>query len=489
VTDVLSATAIRKAFGAIAVLQDVSLTLRAGEVHAVVGENGAGKSTLIRILTGALRPDGGAVTLAGAPLSPDPRLVRRRGISCVYQEFTLVPDMTVRDNILLGREPGPLRPGDAGQDRIAARLRELGARCSPDAVVRTLSVAEQQLVEIARALDTNARVLILDEPTAALSGPEVERLLALVRELRHRGLGIIYVSHRFDEIFAIADRVTVLRDGRCVATADRAGLSRDQLIRWMVGRELREEFPDRTARPGAPVLEVEHLSAPGRFEDVSFIVRAGEILGLGGLVGAGRTSVGLAVAGALHAEGTVRLNGRIVKRDSPADAIAEGIAYLTEDRKRRGILPQMSVLANLTVTYLGRFTRAGLIDGRREREGAGRIAGEVQVRGVSLDQPARTLSGGTQQKVLLGRFLLEPRRVVILDEPTRGVDVGARAEIYAQMNRLTEQGVGIVMISSDLPELLGMSDRVLIMRDGRVAGALERGEATPERVMGLAAGA
>jgi ABC-type sugar transport system ATPase subunit len=302
-------------------------------------------------------------------------------------------------------------------------------------------------------------------------------------------MAIIYVSHRFDEIFAIADRVTVLRDGRCAATADRAGLTRDQLIRWMVGRELSEEFPARPAAGGKTVLEVRGLSSPRRFADVSFTVRAGEILGIGGLVGAGRTSVGLALGGGLRSDGTVILDGRVVRIESPAKAIALGLAYLTEDRKARGLLPQMSARANLTMTYLRRFTRAGLLDDGRERAAARRIAQDMQIRGVPLDAPVRTLSGGTQQKVLLGRFLLEPRRVVILDEPTRGVDVGARAEIYAQMNRLTAEGVAIVMISSDLPELLGMSDRVLVMREGRTAGTLERGAATPERVMSLAAGA
>jgi ribose transport system ATP-binding protein len=489
VNDLLAATGIRKSFAGVPVLHGVDFGLRAGEVHALVGENGAGKSTLIRILTGALRPDRGTVTLLREPIPTDPRQARRRGISCVYQEFTLVPDMSVRDNILLGREQGPFLRAKRGWDALAARLRDLGARCSPDAVVRTLSIAEQQLVEVARALDTQARVLILDEPTAALSGPEVERLLGLVRELRRGGMGIVYVSHRFDEIFAIADRVTVLRDGRCAATADRAGLTREQLIRWMVGRELSEEFPVRPPVQGTTVLEVSGLSSPGRFDGVSFTVGAGEILGIGGLVGAGRTSVGLALGGGLRSQGTVRLRGRQVRIESPAQAIALGLAYLTEDRKARGILPQMSARANLTITYLRAFTRAGLLDGTRERTAADRIAQDVQIRGVSLEQPARTLSGGTQQKVLLGRFLLEPRTVVILDEPTRGVDVGARAEIYAEMNRLTAQGVAIVMISSDLPELLGMSDRVLVMRGGRTAGELERADATPERVMSLAAGA
>ena len=487
--DLLTATGVSKAYGPVPVLKHVDFAVRPGEVHALVGENGAGKSTLIKILTGAQRPDAGAVTLLGQPVPADPRRVRTLGVSCVYQEFTLVPDMTVYDNIVLGRERGPMlrRPGSLMA--IAERLRTLGATCRPDALVRTLSVAEQQLVEIARALETNARVLVLDEPTAALSVAEVDRLLALLRELRAGGLGIVYVSHRFDEMFAIADRVTVLRDGQCVATAVREGLTREQIIRWMVGRDVSEEFPERTATPGATVLEVRDLASAGRCGGVSFSVRAGEILGIGGLVGAGRTSLGLALGGALPWTGTVRLAGASISPKSPSEAIDAGIAYVTEDRKGRGILPMMSVSANLTITYLRQFAPNGLVNGRAERAAAARVANEVQVRGVSLEQPARTLSGGTQQKVLLGRFLLNPRRVLILDEPTRGVDVGARAEIYALMNRLTEAGVAILMISSDLPELLGMSDRVLVMRDGRPAGELARADSTPERVMALAAGA
>ena len=487
--DLLSATGVTKAYGSVPVLKNVNFTVRPGEVHALVGENGAGKSTLIKILTGAQRPDAGTVTVLGQPVPAEPRRVRRLGVSCVYQEFTLVPDMTVYDNIVLGRERGPLLRRRGSQAAIAERLRALGATCRPDALVRTLSVAEQQLVEIARALETDARVLILDEPTAALSVAEVDRLLALLRELRGRGLGIVYVSHRFDEVFAIADRVTVLRDGQCVATTVRAGLTREQIIRWMVGRDVSEEFPERTTAPGATVFEVLELGSPGRFSGVSFSVRAGEIFGIGGLVGAGRTSLGLALGGALPWTGAVRLGGASISPRSPSEAIDAGIAYVTEDRKGRGILPLMSVSANLTITYLRQFARNGILNGRREGSAAARVASEVQVRGVSLEQPARTLSGGTQQKVLLGRFLLDPRLVLILDEPTRGVDVGARAEIYALMNQLTDAGVAILMISSDLPELLGMSDRILVMRDGRPAGELARADSTPERVMALAAGA
>ena len=489
-TSVLEARGVSKAYGGVPVLQNVAFAVRSGEVHALVGENGAGKSTLIKILSGAVRPDAGGLALDGRPLrTDDPRDTRRRGVSSVYQEFTLVPDLSVADNIALGRERGPFLDRRAAAASAAARLAELGTTLEPSAPVRTLSVAQQQFVEIARALEADARVLILDEPSASLPGPDVDRLLAVVRSLRGRGMGIVYVSHRFDEIFAVADRLSVLRDGRLVGSAAASEIDRPRLIRLMVGRDITEEFPARHAARGAVALEVRGLTSPGRFSDVSCSVRAGEILGIAGLVGAGRTSLGLALTGALSSTGTIVVGGNERAFRAPADAIDAGLAYLTEDRKARGLFPLMSATANLTLTYLRTLTRAGVLDLHREREAAERTARGVDVRGVRLSQPANTLSGGTQQKVLIGRLVLRPRTVLILDEPTRGVDVGARAEIYGLMNRLTARGAAIVMISSDLPELLGMSDRVLVMRNGRLAGGLSRADATPERVMALATGA
>ncbi len=484
----LAASGLTKSYGGVRVLDAVDFDLARGEVHALVGENGAGKSTLIKLLGGAVRPDAGTVELDDAPLpAGDPLAVRDRGLSLVYQEFTLVPELSVADNIFLGRERARpfLRRSEMARD-VQRVLDELGADMAAHAPVRSLSVAQQQMVEIARALVGEAKVLVFDEPSASLSGREVDRLLAVMRRLRERGLGLIYISHRFEEIFAIADRVTVLRDGRRVASAPAAGLDRKQLIRWMVGRDVSEEFPPREAAPGDVVLDVAHLSAPPRFHDVSFSVRAGEILGLAGLVGAGRSSAGLALAGALAARGDVRFGGEPVHFTSPAEAVSRGLAYLTEDRKGLGILPLMSAGANLTLSNLGEYRRGGLLNVRRERDGAARAARDFDVRAASLTQPAATLSGGNQQKLLLARFLLTRPRVVILDEPTRGVDVGARADIYQLMNRLTAEGLAIVMISSDLPELLGMSDRVVVMREGRVTGELSRAQATPEAVMALA---
>jgi len=484
----LSARGLTKSYGGVTVLDHVDFDLAPGEVHALVGENGAGKSTLIKILGGAVHADDGRVQLEGRTLpADDPREVRRRGVSIVYQEFTLVPDLSVADNIFLGCEHGRPWLHRAEMRRLAQRrLDDLGVRIDARAPVRSLSVAHQQMVEIARALEGEARVLILDEPSASLSGHEVDRLMTVVRQLRARGLGIIYISHRFEEVFALADRVSVLRDGRLVASAPVAGLDRPQLIRWMVGRDVSEEFPPRTGAAGDVVLEVRGLTHAPRFSNVSITVRAGEIVGLAGLVGAGRTSVGLALGGALSASGEVRLAGAPIRRASPFAAIADGLAYLTEDRKGRGLFPMMSTLANITVTYLARFARGGVLALGRERTAGAQAAREFDVRAADLRQLAGTLSGGNQQKLLLARFLLEPRKLVILDEPTRGVDVGARAEIYRLMNALTARGLAILMISSELPELLGMSDRVVVMREGRVTGELTRAQATPEAVMTLA---
>jgi ABC-type sugar transport system ATPase subunit len=347
-------------------------------------------------------------------------------------------------------------------------------------------VAQQQMVEIARALAIESRVLILDEPSATLSAVEVDRLFGVLRRLRARGLGIIYISHRLEEIFTLADRVTVLRDGRHVTTVEARDLERPQLIRWMVGRDVSEEFPPRDPSPGAAVLDVRHLASAPRFADVSFSVREGEIVGLAGLVGAGRTSAALAIAGALDARGEIELDGTPARFRSPAEAIARGIGYVTEDRKARGIFPMMRTDANITITFLRDYAPRLFLRIGRERAAASHKAREFDVRAQSLAQPAATLSGGNQQKMLLARYLLKPRRLLILDEPTRGVDVGARAEIYALMNRLTAEGLAVLMISSELPEVLGMADRIVVLREGRTAGELARADATAERVMALA---
>ena len=428
----LAARDLSKQYGGVRVLSGVSLELEAGEVRALVGENGAGTSTLIKILSGAVVPDTGEVRLDGALLATgDPLATRDGGISVVYQEFTLVPDLTVSENVFLGRERGaPFLHASAMRSETQRILDELGIVLDAGALVRGLSVAHQQMVEIARALATDARVLILDEPSATLSPADVSRLFDVLARIRARGVGVIYVSHRLDEVFTIADAVTVLRDGRHVVTAPTRALTRESLIRHMVGRDVAEEFPHRAPAPGPVELDVRNLSAPPRFSRASFQVRRGEIVGLAGLVGAGRTSAALATIGAIDSRGAIEVGGRAVRFHSPADAIAGGVAYVTEDRKGHGIFPLLGVDENITVAHLGRFARAGLLSRSRHRAAAEAAVRDFDIRSSGLSQPAGTLSGGNQQKALLARFLVEPPRVLILDEPTRGVDVGARAEIY-----------------------------------------------------------
>ena len=485
----LAARGLSKQYGGMAVLRNVDLEVAAGEIRALVGENGAGKSTLIKILSGAVVPEAGEVRLDGERLpSGRPLAIRRRGLSIVYQEFTLVPDLTVAENVFLGREEGmPLLQRRAMRQRAQRLLDDLGVQVDAGAPVRGLSVAHQQMVEIARALVTEARVLILDEPSATLSGNEVDTLFAVLRRLKARGLAMIYVSHRLEEIFALCDSVTVLRDGQHVRTAPVGAFTRESLVRDMVGRDVTEEYPSRDARPGHVALHVGRLSAPPRFHDVSFEVRAGEIVGVAGLVGAGRTSAALATIGALPARGRVEVAGAPVAFRSPAAAIAGGVAYVTEDRKARGIFSMLDVTDNITVTHLSAFVRGSVLSRPKQRAAAARAVRDFGIRTMGLGQAAGTLSGGNQQKALVARYVVRPPKVLILDEPTRGVDVGARAEIYRLMHRLTDDGLGILMISSDLPEVMGMSDRIVVMRGGRTVGELAKGEATAERVMTLAA--
>lgn len=482
----LSLSGISKSYPGVRALSAVDFNVASGEIHALVGENGAGKSTLIKVISGAVEPDAGEVRLEGRLLpAGDPIEVLRRGVHVLYQEFTLLPQLSAAENIFLGRERGTAREM---RERAQRLLEDLGAKIPAAVRVADLSVAQQQRVEIARALATESKVLVLDEPSAMLTDPEVRRLFEVLRDLRARGLGILYVSHRLEEIFAVADRMTVLRDGQKIATAPLQGLDRAQIIRWMVGRPLSEEFPERASSPGSTVLEVRGLVREPGFRNVSFSVRRGEIVGLAGLVGAGRTSVALAISGAIEAGGKILLEGKAVRFRSPREAIDAGIAYVTEDRKGLGIFPLLDVGANTTLVHLRHFVRAGFLSRRREDEAARRSVRDLDVRFSGLAQSAGTLSGGNQQKLLLARQLLKPRTLLILDEPTRGIDVGAKTEMYALMNRLTAGGLGILMISSELPEILGMSDRVLVMHEGRVAGELSRSEATAERIMSLATG-
>ncbi len=480
-------------FGGVQALAGVSFDLMAGEVHALVGENGAGKSTLVRILTGAIRPDAGTLDVQGERIvHPTPAALRARGVAPMYQQPALFADLSVAENIAFGLEPpGPWRRIDWTARRRIARelLARIGAEIDVDATAGTLRMAEQQLVEIARALGARARVLLMDEPTAALNDREAQRLFALIGELRREGVGIVYISHRLDEIEALADRVTILRDGRAVATRARADLDREEMIRLMVGRPVDAVYPKRTVPVGDVVLDVADLGCRvAGLAAVDLQVRAGEIVGLAGLVGAGRSELARTLFGLTPADaGAIRLGGVPVVIDTPSRAVSLGLAYVPEDRRRHGVVPEMSIAANTTLAALGAVSRARIfLDVAHERRLATEFVERFAVRAPSIDVEVRTLSGGNQQKVALARWLATRPRVLILDEPTQGVDIGAKAEIHRLIVDLAEQGLAILLISSELPEILGMCDSVLVMRQGRLAGTLDRAQATPERILTLA---
>jgi rhamnose transport system ATP-binding protein len=498
----LSLRDVAKAFGGVRALRGVTLDLRAGEVHALVGENGAGKSTLVRIVTGAHAADSGTLTVGGQIVThANPLLMRSLGIAPIYQQPALFPDLTVAENLAVRLERGSAwrRVQWSARRAEATRLlREVGAQVDIEAPARSLRMAEQQLVEIAGAIGADARILLMDEPTAALTDREAERLFALVRDLRGRGVGIIYISHRLEEIDALADRVSVLRDGELVATRPMRECPRAELIRLMVGREIQSVYPVRDPKPpGDVVLEVNGVSCrESGVTDARLQVRAGEILGLAGLVGAGRTELARVLFGLTPADGddangrasAIRMNGLPVRIESPADAVRLGLAYVPEDRRRHGVVGEMSVAANVTLACLRSITRATMLDTAREREIAQRYAQRFAIKAASIDAAVDTLSGGNQQKVALARWLATEPRVLILDEPTQGVDVGAKAEIHALIADLAARGLAIILISSELPELLGMCDRIAVMYAGTIVATLDRDAATQERILTLALG-
>jgi len=487
---------IGKSFPGVRALSDVSLELFPGEVLVLVGENGAGKSTLMKILAGAIPADQGEISIDGTPVHfHSPQDAQRRGVGMIYQEFTLVPQLFAPANIALGAEPaaGPFIDAAAVRERAKRTLDELGVDIPLDVPVAQLSVGQQQLVEIAKVLARNARIIVMDEPTAALSEREIERLFTIIGRLRSSGAGIIYISHRMEELSRIADRIMVLRDGRVVEARAAADFSSDEIVRAMVGRRLEAHFPELppVPRDAKLRLEVHDLVRAPAINGVSFGVHAGEIVALAGLVGAGRTEIVRAVAGADRPErGDVRVDGRALRSASIGAAIAAGVAFITEDRKAQGLVLGMSVRENVTLAHLGDFVdRDLLIDVARERSATTRMIDELHIRTPSTEQLARNLSGGTQQKVVLAKWLLGQAGVFLFDEPTRGIDVGAKAEIYKIMVELAARGGAIVMVSSDLPEALGMAHRVLVVRGGRIAAEFSRAEATPDRVIAVATGA
>lgn len=487
----LAMRGISKSYPGVRALHQVNLRIAAGEVLALMGENGAGKSTLIKVLGGAIEPDSGEIVIDGKITEiRSPQDSQAAGIGIIYQEFNLVPGLSAAENIFLGREE--TRGGFVRQDdeRAAARrlFQQLDVDVDPDALCRDLTVAQQQIVEIAKALSLNARILVMDEPTAALTAHEVERLEAIIAELKSRGIGIIYISHRLEEIFKVADRIQVLRDGENVGESAIADIDRNRLIELMVGRELKNEFPARDTEPGDVRLEVKNLCRGDWVRDVSFHARAGEIVALTGLVGAGRTETIRLIFGADERDrGEIILDGKQLQIRSPMDAIKHGIGLLTEDRKQQGLVLPHSVRENFGLANLDWLSRFGLVNQTEERRAFGGYVDSLKIKVPHQEQAARNLSGGNQQKVVLAKWLARDCEVLIFDEPTRGIDVGAKYEIYCLMNELAAKGKVIIMVSSELPEVLGMADRILVMHEGRITGEInDVKNTTQERVLELA---
>ncbi len=497
----LEARAITKRFPGVTALREVSFDLRPGEIHALCGENGAGKSTLIKLLSG-LHPHGsyeGELLLDGHSVQfRSIADAQRHGIAVIYQELALIPELSIAENLFLGCEPlrGLLIDWEKLYTDARTVLARVGLDLSSETPVGQLGVGQQQLVEIAKALGKQTRILILDEPTAALAEREVEILLTLLRELRARGIACIYISHKLDEVFAVADRITVLRDGATISTHSTAATSKSGVIRDMVGREIKDLFPRAASRVGDVLLQVDHLSVaaspnrPARLHDISFTVRAGEVLGIGGLMGAGRTELLMHIFGAwgLRLGGQVMIGSRSLRDATPVEALAAGLALVSEDRKRYGLVLDRDIGFNLSLSSLLRLRRGLLVDEEAEVRANQGFFSSLRVKAPSLETVVGTLSGGNQQKVVIGKALMTGPRVVFLDEPTRGIDVGAKLEVYELVNRLTAEGKAVVLVSSELPELMGMSDRILMLHEGGLGGEFSRTEATPERLLAAALG-
>lgn len=482
---------IGKSFPGVKALQGVSLSVREGEVLALLGENGAGKSTLIKILSGAYTKDEGEIFFEGQPVTiRSPQDAQDLGISTIYQEPNLAKDLTVAENIFLGRLPakGLLVDWETVRKKSREILDRLGATIRVNAIVSTLSVAEQQLVEISKSLNRKTRILIMDEPSAVLGESDLERLHQVVRSLQAEGIGIIYISHRMREIFELADEVTVLKDGRFVGTRRVADVTMDELVRLIIGRGLEDVFPRREVVPGEVLLEVKNLRRARLVHDVSFQLRAGEILGFAGITGSGRTEVVRAIFGADAHGGEMRISGKPYRASSPTEAIRRGIALVNEDRKAHGLFLKLDVTVNTTIAALKGLCRAGFIQRAKEKALVQKLIQDLRIKTPGASSIVLNMSGGNQQKVIISRWLAIDTRILIMDEPTRGIDVGSKSEIYQIMNELTKRGVGIIMISSELPEVLGMSDRILVMREGTIVGELSRADASEEAIMKRAVG-
>jgi len=482
-----------KFFGPVKALIDGSITLFAGEAHALLGENGAGKSTLVKILAGVHAADGGHITLDGAPVKfSNPIDAREAGISVIYQEPTLFPDLSIAENIFMGRQP--LRSGRRiDRSEMLQRAQEvfarLGVPLEPGRLARGLSVADQQIVEIAKAISFNAKIIIMDEPTAALTEVEVRRLFDVVATLRAQGAAIMFISHRLEEVFAMCQRVTIMRDGAFVKTAAIEDITIDDIIYSMVGRDIVSLYGDHTRTPGVTVLDVEHLTREGVFTDITFNVRAGEIVALAGLVGAGRTEVARGIFGIDKLDaGTVTISGHKLKTGSPLQAMNAGIGFVPEDRRQQGLVMQMAIDRNASLASIGRLSHLGIIRQASERKLAAEWAARLQLKYGRFSNPVMTLSGGNQQKVVLAKWLARRPRLLIIDEPTRGIDIGTKAEVHRLLGELVEQGIAVLMISSEMPEVLGVADRILVLHEGRLAAEFSREEANEALIMRAAAG-
>lgn len=487
--NILEIKNVTKRYPGVVALNNISINIRQGEVHALVGENGAGKSTMIKTITGAITPDEGEIIYQGEKYQGmNPILSGKVGIEAIYQEFNLAPELSVEENIYMGNKvnEGIFIDKKELTRRTLDILKSLDADIDPSTKIRDLTVAYMQLVEISKALAKNVKLLIMDEPTAPLTDNEVEILFRLVKQLKKDGVSIIYISHRLDEIFELADRVTVMRDGQVIKTVDIQETNKNQLIFDMVGRELTETYPSREPKYGDTILEVKNLCGPSNLE-TSFCVRAGEIVGLAGLVGAGRTEIARLIIGADKKHGgEIYVNGRQVKIESPKDAVENGIAYVSEDRKNQGVLLKMPIYWNITLPILKRLSKLGFVDVKKENECVNQYKEALHIKTPSVNQLVGNLSGGNQQKVAVAKWLASESKVLILDEPTRGIDVGAKQEMYELINKLTAEGLGILMISSEMEEIMGMSDRMLVMAEGKVVGELQKEEFTQDKILKLA---
>ena len=484
---------ITKSFGTNYVLRGVDFTIKAGEVHALMGENGAGKSTLMNILTGLHKPDAGEILIDGSQKQFDsPKEAEKFGLSFIHQEMNTWPEMTVVENLFLGNEiQNAIGWIDNKKMRALATetFRELGVSLNLDEEVKNLSVGQQQMIEIAKSLLSDGEVIIMDEPTAALTEREIEVLFRIIQNLKQKNVAIIYISHRMEEIFKISDRITVMRDGVSVDTKRTADTSNDEVVRKMVGRDLADYYPAKTSKIGPIVFEAKKLSSERKFQDVSFQVKAGEIVGFSGLMGAGRTEIMRSIFGIDPLDsGEMYLEDKKITISSPNDAIRQGIGFLTENRKEEGLILDYSISENISLPSIDGFRKNGLIDTQAEKDFVELLMERLKVKAEGCDDIVSGLSGGNQQKVVLAKWIGIGSKVLILDEPTRGVDVGAKREIYQLMNELADRGVAIVMVSSDLPEVLGVSDRIVVVHEGKISGELQRGEATEEKIMKLATG-